>query len=205
MFEFVLLPHTKRLLKKLRREDLPKGTYLAGGTAVALRLGHRRSADLDFFTPTEFVETQWEEKLKRDFGFVLLKRDWQTLIGTIGRVKVSLFTYPYASITPQESYHKIPIASLPDLAAMKLDTILGRGTKRDLIDIYFLAQTLTFKELFAFYQKKYHNLEERELMIKKSLVFFDDADKEEIPDMLIPINWSHIKKWFVREVKSFNL
>lgn len=76
MFEKVILPQTKVLLKKLTADSLPEDSYLGGGTAVALHLGHRRSADLDFFTPSEFVESQWEEKLKRELKFKLIKRDW---------------------------------------------------------------------------------------------------------------------------------
>ncbi|MDO8620992.1 MAG: nucleotidyl transferase AbiEii/AbiGii toxin family protein [Candidatus Levybacteria bacterium] len=199
MLNSVLLPETKNLLEKIRPKELPEESYLAGGTAIALQLGHRRSADLDFFTPREFVESQWEEKLKKELGFKLLKRDWQTLIGHIGKVKISLFAYKHKQITPKKLYGNIPIASLQDLAAMKLDTILGRGTKRDLVDIYFLSQKFGLKNLFKFYQKKYGNFEDRELMIKKALVFFDDADKDEMPDMLIEIDWDTIKKWFLEE------
>lgn len=202
MFENVLSSPTKSLLKNFKEGSLPKGFYLAGGTAVALYLGHRRSADLDFFTPSEFVEVAWEEKLKEEFRFKLFKRDWQTLIGSIGNVKISLFGYKYKMISPKEKLYEIFIASLPDLSAMKLDTVIGRGTKRDLIDIYFLSQKFTLEKLFKDYQKKYGNLQERELMIKKALVFFEEADKEEMPEMLVPASWSKIKKWFLNEVKT---
>lgn len=202
MFDVVLLPKTKKLLEKMTSEKLPEESYLGGGTAIALQLGHRRSVDLDFFTPIEFVERQWEEKLKKDLGFKLLKRDWQTLIGSINKVKISLFSYRYRQIAPKKSYGKILIASLQDLAAMKLDTILGRGTKRDLLDIYVLSQKFTLPTLLNFYQKKYGNLEEREIMIKKSLVFFDDAEKDEMPEMLINITWKSIKHYFLSEVKK---
>lgn len=202
MYEEILLPQTKKLLLRITQNSFPTGFYLAGGTAVALHLGHRRSADLDFFTPIEFMENQWEEKLKKDFNFKLLKRDWQTLIGYVGEVKISLFVYKYKQINPAESFHQVLIASPADLAAMKLDTIIGRGTKRDFIDIYFLSQRFTLKTALGFYQKKYGNLEERELMLKKALVFFDEADKEEMPDMLVSADWNGIKKWFVNEVRQ---
>jgi hypothetical protein len=157
---------------------------------------------LDFFTSTEFVEKQWEEKLTRELGFKLIKRDWQTLIGYIGGVKLSLFGYPYLQIGDPQYYGKIAIASLPDLAAMKLDTLIGRGTKRDFIDMYVLAQKYSLATLFSFYEKKYGNFEERKLLLKKSLVYFADADKEEMPDMLEPVNWPGIKKWFLKEIKA---
>ena len=204
MFDEILSPETWNLLKILRPEDLPQNSYLAGGTAVALYLGHRRSADLDFFTPAEFIEIQWEEKLKNKLGFTLLKRDWQTLIGYIDKVKFSLFGYRYKGIAPPELYLDIPVASLPDLAAMKLDTLIGRGTKRDFIDIYFLAQKYSLEDLFSFYQKKYGNFEERSLMLKKALVYFRDADKEEMPDMVIPAGWPEIKKWMTKEIQRLS-
>ena len=202
MLDTVLLPETKNLLEKITPEKLPEKTYLGGGTAIALQLGHRRSVDLDFFTPTEFVERQWEEKLKKNFGFKLLKRDWQTLIGYISEVKISLFAYKYKQIAPKKFYGKTSIASLQDLAAMKLDTILGRGTKRDLIDIYFLSQKFTLPLLLTFYQKKYGNLEERELMLKKAFVFFNDAEQDEMPDMLMGIKWKDVKNYFLSETKK---
>jgi predicted nucleotidyltransferase component of viral defense system len=205
MNEAVLNPETRDLLKALHPKDLPENSYLAGGTAVALYLGHRRSADLDFFTPIEFTEIQWQEALKNNFGFKLLKRDWQTLIGNIDKVKFSLFGYRYPLIASPELYKSIPVASLPDLAAMKLEALVGRGTKRDFIDIYFLAQNFTLENLFGFYQDKYGNLAERELMLRKSLVYFEDADKEEMPNMLIPANWLEIKKWFIKKIKAMKI
>ena len=74
MFEEVLLPSTKKLLDKLTSDDLPKDSYLAGGTAVALHLGHRRPEDLDFFIPQEFVEAQWEQRLVSNLHFSVRQR-----------------------------------------------------------------------------------------------------------------------------------
>lgn len=202
MFEKVLVPRTQTLLRKLRPDSFPDGTYLGGGTAVALYLGHRQSFDLDFFTPAEFVETQWEQRLAKELGFKLIQRDWQTLIGTIDGVKISLFGYKYKLINEPEKFCGVKIASLPDLAAMKLETVIGRGTKRDFIDIYFLAQKYTLAKMFEFYGEKYGNLEERELMLKKGLVFFEEADKEEMPKMLVKANWDGIKKWVFNVVRQ---
>ena len=202
MFENILLLQTKNLLEKLKPGNLPEKSYLAGGTAVALHLGHRKSIDLDFFTPYEFAERQWEEKLKKDLSLKLIKRDWQTLIGTVNGIKFSLFSYKYKQIAAFEYFLELPVASAPDLCAMKLDTIIARGTKRDFIDIYFLSQKFSLKEMFSFYQKKYGNLEEKEIMIRKSLVFFEESDGDEMPQMLIETDWEEIKKWFLGEVKN---
>lgn len=196
----VLSSQTDQLLKKLKPKNFPKNTYLGGGTAVALHLGHRRSNDLDFFTPSEFIEKQWEQKLKLELDFKLADRDWQTLIGDIKGVKISLFGYKYKLIGEFSKFYTIEIASLPDLSAMKLDTIIGRGTKRDLIDIYFLAQKFGLSELYKFYQKKYGNFYEREIMIKKALVYFEEADPDEMPAMLSEVKWEEVKEYFRKNV-----
>jgi hypothetical protein len=202
MIENVLKPDTLRVINKLQSSDLPEKTYLAGGTAVALYLGHRRSADLDFFTPLDFVEKQWENKLQHDLGFSLVQRDWQTLIGLIDNVKFSLFGYRYPLIGPTEKFKNIQLASLPDLAAMKLDAVIGRGCKRDFIDLYFLCQRFGLETLFSFYQARYDHIEEKELLLKKSLVYFADADKDEMPDMLISVPWLDIKKFFRQKIRA---
>lgn len=202
MFQNTLSPATKKLLQKLTPQNLPRYSYLGGGTAIALQLGHRRSADLDFFSPVKFVEQQWEQKLVGELGFKVINRDWQTLTGAIGGVKVSVFFYKYKLVEKRKPVFKVEMASLEDLSAMKLHTIIGRGAKRDFVDIYFLAQKFTLLGMLDFYDKKYGDLEERLLMIKKGLIYFADADREPMPDMLAPANWERVKNWFLGEVKN---
>ncbi len=100
-----------------------------------------------------------------------------------------------------DDFYGIKLASLPDLSAMKLDTVISRGTKRDLIDIYFLAQKFSLPKMYEFYDKKFGNFKDREIMIKKALVYFDDAEKDETPDMLTPLDWDSLKIFFEKEVE----
>lgn len=194
MYLNTVSPLTVNFLKKLKSSHLPEGSYLAGGTAVALQLGHRKSNDLDFFTPTKFSEVAWEEKLKEELKLKTSQRDWQTIIGNVGGVKFSLFYYPHKLIEKLISWDGVFLASLPDMAAIKLDTVISRGAKRDLIDIYFLTKKYSLPKLFTFYEQKYGNFSEREIMIRKALVYFDDADKDEDPQMLVNVNWETVKK-----------
>lgn len=200
MFEEILHSQTKKLLESLKSSNFPKNSYLGGGTAIALYLGHRKSADLDFFTNVKFTEAQWEQKLTNELNFRLIKKDWQTLIGTVDDVKISLMGYRYKLIGKFRPLYNLKIASLEDLAAMKLDTIVARGTKRDFVDIYFLSEKFGLEKLFNYYDKKYGKWAEREIMIKKSLVYFKEADTDEMPDMLVDKKWEEIKKWFVETV-----
>lgn len=201
MFINSITPETLKFIKRINTENLPLGSYLGEGTAIALQIGHRKSIDLDFFSPSEFNENQWLQKFESELNFKLIQKDWQTLVGDIGSIKFSLFYYKYGLIGDKDSFYGIKLASLPDLAAMKLDTVISRGAKRDLIDIYFLSLKYGFAKMFEFYDQKYGNFEERELMIKKALTYFEEADKDENPDMLVPFKWEALKAHFLNEIK----
>lgn len=194
----VLPEPTRNLLSEYISEDLPKGAYLGGGTAIALQIGHRQSVDLDWFTPYEFNEKLWQMKWETRFGFNLTTRDWQTLSGNAKGVKTALYFYKYPLIEPTTSFNGIEIAGLKDLAAMKIDAVLSRGTKRDFIDIYFLSRQFGPEKLFEFYDQKYGHLDDREIMIRKALIYFADADEEEMPRMVEPLDWSAVKEYFLK-------
>jgi hypothetical protein len=190
--------HTKLLLEKFQKDDLPSQSYLGGGTAVALHLGHRQSVDLDWFTPQEFDEKMWQMKWETQRGFTLRNRDWQTLVGEIAGVNTSLYVYTYPLIDKTTAYGSVDIASLKDLAAMKLDTVISRGTKRDFMDLYFLTKEFGPDLLFDFYDQKYGSLDERELLIRKALVYFKEADGDEMPNMLVETDCEKVKQYFIR-------
>ena len=161
----VLPGPTKTLFNAFHPKDFPNGTYLGGGTAIALWLGHRQSEDLDWFTPTQFNEQMWQMKWEADRNFQLIDRDWQTLSGQVSEVKVSLYYYKYPLIGTDREYQGLKIAGLEDLAAMKLDTIISRNTKRDFIDLYFLTKKFGLDHILGYYDLKYGQLEDRELML----------------------------------------
>src|SRR3989344_5472467 len=98
MFEDILLLPTRELLQRLEPENFPPSTYLGGGTAIALQIGHRKSQDLDFFTPTNFIEDQWQQELEKRLDFKTIQKDKRSLIGSVGKVKLSLQGYRYKLI-----------------------------------------------------------------------------------------------------------
>jgi len=205
MFAKALSSSTKNALKKLDSSSFFDKTaaYLAGGTALALRLGHRLSIDLDFFTLKEFNEDSISNLLKNTGHFTLNRADWQTLIGSFETVKFSLFFYQYPLLKTSEIFFtKTPIASLEDIAAMKVGAISRRGRKRDFIDLYFLTKIFPLKKAIDFYDKKYQDLASQRTHILKSLIYFTDAESEPTPRMIQPVNWSEVKKFFEEEVKK---
>jgi len=202
MFTKTLLPDTFRAIKLISNIPIITKAYLAGGTALALHLGHRISIDLDFFTKEVFDEQLAVNDLSRLTEFKKEQTAWRTVIGTIGETKFSLFFYKYQIIDPLENFEGIKILSKKDMSAMKIHAIEDRGTKRDFIDTFFLAKEYSLEQMFEFYNLKYGSLDERLIHIVKSLAYFDDAEHDDWqPRMLIPVDWEEIKAFFRQETQ----
>ncbi len=203
MFTDTLSPHTFRGIKLLgAKKLLPEASYLAGGTAIALRLGHRQSIDLDFFTTKKFHEQILERRLEQTGKFVKDQLDWQTIMGEFYDVKFSLFYYSYKILDKADDFYGVKVAGLKDLAPMKLHAIEDRGTKRDFIDLYWLCRHINLADIFRLYDQKYGNLEERAYIILKALNYFIDPESDKRPlKMLEPFDWQEIKNFFLEEVK----
>jgi len=203
MFKEALIKRANDSLAILGRSGILKDAYLAGGTAIALQMGHRISVDFDFFTPKEFVPKKFSIALSKLGSFDEDQADKGTVLGKFEGVKFSLFIYRYPLIFPAIRYLSLSIADIRDIAAMKIDAIATRGAKRDFIDLFFICQSGYYLEqLLNIYDKKYKSLSTTGMHIMKSLVYFDDAEPEEIPKMLKKIEWADIKRYFEKEVKK---
>jgi hypothetical protein len=165
---------------------LPKDVYLAGGTAIALYFGHRLSIDLDLFTPVSFDSLELSNiisnRLKSDFKVTQTNITEKTLVINLNDTGFSLFTYPYPLLNDLVTMEaiSIPVASQLDLSLMKLVAINQRGTCKDFIDLKTLieANNYTFIELAHGLFAKYNIGKEMEIQLKKSLVYFDDAERD---------------------------
>lgn len=201
MFTKTLLPDTLRAIKLVSGMPEIKNAYLAGGTALALQIGHRISVDLDFFTQEQFDERELSKKLSTHKEFVQAGTAQWTVWGKIGDTKFSIFYYKYPLLEPTVPFEGLQLASLADIAAMKIHAIEERGTRRDFVDAYFLSKHYSLSQMLDFYQRKYAVLEDHLYSILRSLDYFEDAEQEEhrMPQMLTEVNWEEVKEYFRQE------
>jgi len=196
MFTKALLPDTIRACKLASKIGIVQRSYLAGGTALALHLGHRISVDLDFFTKEEFDEKVLVQNLKKLPEFKEDGTAWRTVWGKIGDTKFSLFYYQYPLIKKTINFDGIQVLDKEDIAAMKIHALEDRGTKRDFVDLYFLAKEFSLEQILKFYDQKYGVIKEHLYTILRSMDYFADAEIDDLPEMLIPVSWEEIKKFF---------
>jgi predicted nucleotidyltransferase component of viral defense system len=200
MFTGTLSVNAQKALAILGKQIFIKQAYLAGGSALALQLGHRRSIDFDFFTDKEFELKQVKEILRSVGSYKGQQEAPKTIVAEFNQIKFSLFYYPYKLIGQTIQFKEVNLASKDDIAAMKLVAITDRGTKKDYIDLYFLAnKCFSFEEMFKYYDKKYHNFEVNKLTLLKALQYFEDAEGSEMPKMIEKISWQEVKKFFEKE------
>lgn len=179
--------------------------YLAGGTALALKLGHRKSEDLDFFTSEEFDTNRIVEIFKEKKGEIRTEVR-QTVHGEIDGAKISFIGYSYPLLEPlkqQEKIHGITLASVMDIACMKLVTLSQRGEKKDFYDVYELLKSISMKEFKGALLKKYSEKYAGLYAIARSLIYFADAEDSLQPQSLNGTNWEEVKKFFLANEKKF--
>ena len=172
-----------------------RGLYLAGGTAVALQLGHRRSIDLDWFSPDAIEDPMaLAEEMRQEVPFETDSIDRGTLHGRIFDVRVSLLAYRYPMLQPTERWSGLEcqMASIRDLSAMKLVAVAQRGSRKDFVDIHSIGRkTLSLDEMLQAYHEKFSLQDVSRILY--SLTYFDDADLEPMPTMLWDARWEQMK------------
>jgi predicted nucleotidyltransferase component of viral defense system len=149
-------PDTLELLKALMAEPSFNGMRLVGGTSLALQYGHRQSVDIDMFGIFSPDASAMSERLKKLGQTFVVKESERIKIYTINGIKVDFVDYGnYPWIDDVIIENGLRLASPKDIAAMKINAIEGRGTKKDFIDVYFLLQHYSLNQLLDFYAKKY--------------------------------------------------
>jgi len=186
-------------------EIFKKDFCLAGGTALALQIGHRISTDFDFFCPQDIDTVRLFSDLKEDFAakdILKIQEEKNTLTVLLAGIKVSFFSYKYPLVKRRIKSDYFELASLEDIGCMKLAAILGRSDFKDFVDIYFILQTISLYELLLLAEKKFKDTDVNVFL--KSLVYFDEIKEEPIQFLNgKKISLEKIKLFLTREVKKY--
>jgi len=198
-----VLPNTLELLRTLMQMPELDSTRLVGGTSLALQYGHRRSVDLDFFGEISVDLDELTEALKDRVEHVVVGGHSRSIKAYfLNGVKVDVVNYDYAWIDSPVIEEGLRLASPKDIAAMKVNAVIGRGTKKDFIDIFFLLQHYSFSDLLKLYLQKYPDGSEYRALL--SMAYFGDADQQPMPYMFDDVGWETIKQSIRREVEAYN-
>jgi hypothetical protein len=194
------------LLADLGQMPAVQPFYLAGGTAVALRLGHRISRDLDFFSETDSVDTPRREEivaaLRAAGHSVTVQRSaFTTLVLMADAHHLSFFSYAYDLVDEMSEVQGVRVAGLLDVALMKIDALSGRGLKRDFIDLYMIAQQTPLDKILELGRRKYPHYRDLRMNALAAMTQFDAADEDADPVLLQPIQWDEVKRFFIAEAK----
>ena len=193
-----VVPDLLELLKKIMSEELFSDFNLVGGTSLSLQIGHRNSIDIDLFGNSAIDEVLFIEKLNT-FGEVqVIQATKNILITQINVIRVDFVNYKYPLLKNSLHIENIRMLSTTDIAAMKLNAIAGRGSKKDFIDLYFLLDDFSLLQIFDFYDKKFKD--GSRFMVEKSLTYFEDADNQLEPKMFKPFDWETCKHKIIDEV-----
>ncbi|MFH1866862.1 MAG: nucleotidyl transferase AbiEii/AbiGii toxin family protein [Patescibacteria group bacterium] len=203
MYDSILSPVTQRVLVLLRKKKMVKDFYLAGGTALALQYGHRKSDDLDWFSDKDFSLDRLEQGLKKVGRLMVTAKDKGTWHGIVNRVRLTFLHYPYRLLWPPLNYNGINIADARDIACLKLQAISNRGSRKDFFDLYILLQQYSLDQLLKWFDRKYQGVRYNRLHLLKSLVYFNDAASEPNPILLTKLTWTTVKHYLTGQVKSY--
>ncbi|MBQ9204312.1 MAG: nucleotidyl transferase AbiEii/AbiGii toxin family protein [Prevotella sp.] len=196
-------PDTLELLKSLMQVPALGDMRLVGGTALALQYGHRRSVDLDFFGTIAGNIEELTEMLREYVGELTQLSASRTIrVYNIRNTKVDMVNYGYPWIDDAVIEDHLRLASPKDIAAMKVNAVIGRGTKKDFVDIYYLLRHFSFEELMRFYLEKYTDGSEYRALL--SMTYFGDADPQPMPYMFEYVRWDTIKNCICKEVEQYN-
>lgn len=191
---FVIRKETFELIQELQSLDFLKEFYLVGGTALALKLGHRNSIDIDLFTQKEFEDNELIENLLDVFKINLVYNRKNTIICSINNVKTDFIRHNYPLINAPITEEGITFLSLEDICGMKLHAIQNSGKRlKDFIDIYFLLEHFSMNQMLEFYEFKYKH--SNKLIALRAINYFDDIDPTIDPPILKkPLSITKIKK-----------
>lgn len=197
--ELATTPACNQALDYLRQQPFIGDFYLAGGTGLALQIGHRVSTDLDWFSAVRRLLTPEREAIRRALGdsgqFEVVSEQDGMLFTRLFDADVSFIHQHHPLLEPTVAYRGMQLASPADIGLMKLAAVNSRGTRRDFIDLYSLREIVTLDRLLELAAVKYEDRPSFLHIAARALAYFEDAEPQPMPRLLIPVEWADIRAY----------
>lgn len=198
-------PLLRDLLAEIGQMPFAGRFYLAGGSALALRLGHRVSVDLDFFSDVDEVGDESRAEIVAAFkqrrATEVLENVSGNLLMEVEGTPVGFFSYGYPLLEPPAEVLGVRVAGLLDVGMMKLDALISRGARKDFYDLYFIARQIPLEEMLHQGPIKYPYAHDYEMMALTSLTYFENADQQMAIESFPLTDWETVKGFFVAEAR----
>ena len=192
--------NTLELLKKLQREETLSTTRLVGGTALALQIGHRISVDLDLFSKEPLDINAIEQILTHKFNFSAHFISKGSVRGEIDGIKIDILHHPYEWIDEPVCEEDIIMASLQDITAMKLNSIIHNGTRpKDFLDVAYLSQFFSYDDMRSLLVQKYPEYDP--ILLDRCINYFDDIETDFVADIRLVdgrVNFNKVKQRLIQ-------
>jgi Nucleotidyl transferase AbiEii toxin, Type IV TA system len=205
-FPEAITEQCQQALGLLQNKLLLSDYYLAGGTALALQIGHRVSTDLDWFTPSHMLETLERDTFRTALSstgtFEINSEQDGQLYTRLAGTDISFIYQHHPLLEPTVDYNGIPLASPTDIGVMKLAAINSRGTRRDFVDLYCLRDIASLERLIHLAEGKYADRPSFLDIAVRALAYFVDAEQQPMPRMLWKnVQWDAVMKYCESGVK----
>jgi len=178
---------------------------LAGGTGLALHVGHRYSEDLVLFGRQSFDPAELAQSLS-GIGRVGVQQIAEDILHLeLNGLRVSFLRARPPLLFPGTSYRRLTVADPRDIAVMKVIAIAGRGSRKDFVDLFFyLKSGGTLPGVLSLVDQRYQEVDFNTYHLLKSLVYFRDAEEEPMPRMIKPVAWDAVKELLIAEVRRLS-
>lgn len=194
-------PATLALLKRIMQSPVLQQFNLVGGTALALQIGHRISIDLDLFTEEDYDDVLVLKALAPFGELDVLVNNPPFLQLKLDNIKVDFLKFPYPLIQDFIEVDQVRLVTIENIAMMKLLAIARRGSKKDFVDLFFILKQYSLSELVKLFEKKLPHIDMFHIL--KSLTYFEDAELDADPKMILKASWSEMKSNIIKKVNTF--
>jgi predicted nucleotidyltransferase component of viral defense system len=203
----VVTPKMQRLFLHIGEQPFSQRFYLAGGTALSLQIGHRRSVDFDFFSTLDELNEKSRNEIIAgisSFPTQVIESVGGNLLIVVDDILMGFFTYSYPLIDEPIFFENVHLASITDIGLMKCDALISRGSRKDFYDLFFISRTIQFDDLLKLGEKKYPLFRDFPLMVLESMTIFDNADRDVQPELFDHTPWDQVKQFFIDQARKLS-